>query len=206
MGDDLSVVNAARVSFGKMKYEVDESDERLIKYLAKHQHFTPFTHATVKIHSKVPLFVARQLHKHQVGFSVNEISGRYVEFKNSFYDPSVWRKSAPNVKQGSSDEPIDNPEMADSIYESTLNKCMMAYDYLLKLGVCKEQARAVLPLATNTEFITTASLFAWARLYNLRSGKHAQAETREYAEKVGEIMLDLFPISWQALTGLEQKG
>jgi thymidylate synthase (FAD) len=215
MGTDLTVVNAARVSFNKeseyklneMGEQLEDKDIRLIKYLAAHDHFTPFTHATVTMREKVPLFVARQRFKHTVGFSYNEVSRRYVDEDPEFYKPEEWRGKASDKKQGSSSEVIDiNPltvygrkSMIDD-YDTVLNRCTWVYKRLLQKGVCPEQARMVLPQSMYTEYYVTGSLYAWARAYNLRSKEDAQQEIRELAKEWDSIMMKLFPESWLALT------
>lgn len=212
MGDDLSVVNAARVSFDKRsewenQYEVDtlgcvgilkDKDRGLINYLASHGHWTPFGHATITLHMKLPMFVQRQIDKHQVGFVVNEVSRRYVDDEPEFYVPGQWRKRPDaSIKQGSSDEYVKS--MRDTWVEA-LNVQTTAYQHLIEDGVAPEMARMVLPMSMYTESWKTGSLYAWANLYNLRIDSHAQKETQEVAKQVGEIIEPLFPVSWKALT------
>ena len=215
MGTDISVVNAARVSFNKetnfklteMGASLEDRDAKLIRYLAVHDHFTPFTHATVTMREKVPLFVARQRFKHTIGFSYNEVSRRYVDEDPEFYKPKEWRGKASDKKQGSSNEVIDiNPltpygsrSMIDD-YDTVLNRCTWVYKQLLRKGVCPEQARMVLPQSMYTEYYVTGSLYAWARAYNLRSKEDAQQEIQDIASKWGGVMIKLFPESWLALT------
>lgn len=204
MGTDISVINAARVSFSTESEWGDDGrlkakDVKLLKYLAKHNHWSPFAHTSVCIHLKMPFFVARQIDKHQVGFVVNEVSRRYVDFAPEFYSPNYFRKSAENVKQGSSEEEIDY-DLYDE-YELFLTEASNMYNRLLDAGTCAEQARLVLPMATFTEQYKTGSLYAWSRLYNLRTDPHAQKETQELAAQIGEIVRPLFPESWSALTG-----
>jgi thymidylate synthase (FAD) len=215
MGTDISVVNAARVSFNKetnfklteMGASLEDRDAKLIRYLAVHDHFTPFTHATVTMREKVPLFVARQRFKHTIGFSYNEVSRRYVDEDPEFYKPEEWRGKASDKKQGSSNEVIDiNPltpygsrSMIDD-YDTVLNRCTWVYKQLLRKGVCPEQARMVLPQSMYTEYYVTGSLYAWARAYNLRSKEDAQREIQDIASKWGDVMIKLFPESWLALT------
>ena len=197
MGTDLTVVNAARVSFNKessfklneMGENLENKDIKLVEYLAKHDHFTPFTHATVTMREKVPLFVARQRFKHTIGFSYNEVSRRYVDEDPEFYKPTDWRGKAVDKKQGSSDVIVD------------INPCIWVYKHLLRKGVCPEQARMVLPQSMYTEYYVTGSLYAWARAYNLRSKEDAQQEIQELAKEWDNIMIMLFPESWIALTG-----
>ena len=208
MGSDLSVVNAARVSFSKisewdiiphagptegaLKYE----DERLIKYLAKHGHWTPFGHGSLQFHIKAPVFVARQLVKHQVGLVWNEVSRRYVNSEPEFYTPEVWRGAPENKKQGSSDIKIDiDPDDFVRMYDSA--KWM--YEHLLEIGVCPEQARMVLPQSMMTEWYWSGTLYAFARVCNLRCKDDAQLETQMVANQIDELAEEIFPYSWEAL-------
>ena len=215
MGTDLTVVNAARVSFNKesayklneMGEHLEDKDARLLKYLADHDHFTPFTHVTVTMREKVPLFVARQRFKHTIGFSYNEVSRRYVDEDPEFYKPDKWRGKAADKKQGSSDVVVDiNPAtssgseaMVDD-YDHAINRCVWVYKQMLRKGVCPEQARMVLPQSMYTEYYVTGSLYAWARAYNLRFTEDAQQEIQELAKEWDDIMIRLFPESWIALT------
>ena len=200
MGTDMSVVNAARVSMGKSKTgAVDEADIKLIKYLVKHNHWTPFCHATVTIRSYVPIFLERQLFKHQIGVSNNSVSFRYVTPKNEFYVPDILRKGAPSIKQGSLLEPVDSHEKALELFQHSCRQSFERYEELLAMGVCKEQARAILPLSTMTEYVTTASLAALARIYKQRSDPHAQKEAQEYADLLKNLVEPLFPVSWGEL-------
>ena len=210
MGTDLTVVNAARVSFNRESFynfsegfaDLEEIDARLIKYLANHNHFTPFTHCTITMRECVPIFVARQRFKHVIGFSYNEISRRYVSYEAETYTPNEWRKAALNKKQGSSDETVDiNPsnQIVD-IYQQAVDSSLWTYDRLIQKGVCPEQARMVLPQSTYTEYYVTGSLYAWARAFNLRSSSDAQKEIQDLAWKWDEILMEKFPYSWVALT------
>jgi thymidylate synthase (FAD) len=213
MGSDLAVVNAAKVSFdkqsdwewendeGMMLYTLSKKDEKLIQYLAKHNHWTPFAHATVKFRVTMPIYVARQLAKHQVGGVVNEVSRRYVSYTPVLDVPTAWRKSAENVKQGSSDELVQmTPECQKRVYD-TMEACLKLYNDLLCLGVCPEQARVVLPLCSETTWVWTGSLVFFARVCKLRLDPHAQKETRDVAEEFAKHMAELFPVSWKALMG-----
>lgn len=200
MGSDLSVVNAARVSFGKQKAILDESDTKLIKYLATHKHWTPFGQVTLSVRVKVPIFVERQIFKHNVGFVYNSISGRYVELADGAWSPEYLREGHPSIKQGSLEGPSPLSEAALMLYDTAIKKAQQAYEAMLGMGICREQARAVLPLATYTEFVATGSLAAWARMYSLRSKPDAQRETQEYAQQVGDILKEYYPVSWEALT------
>jgi len=215
MGTDLTVVNAARVSFNKessyklneMGEQLEDKDIRLVKYLAKHDHFTPFTHATITMREKVPLFVARQRFKHTIGFSYNEVSRRYVDEDPEFYKPYEWRGKSEDKKQGSSDEVVNINPATDSgskamvdDYDHAINKCIWSYKQMIRKGVCPEQARMVLPQAMYTEYYVTGSLYAWSRAYNLRSQEDAQREIQELANGWDGIILSLFPECWMALT------
>lgn len=206
MGSDLNVVNAARVSFGKQKAVLDESDERLIRYLSAHNHWTPFGQVSLSVRVKVPIFVERQIFKHNVGFVYNSISGRYVELANGAWYPDVFREGHPSIKQGSLVGPAAMNGTAQVIYRNAVEKAQQAYETMLGLGICKEQARAVLPLSTYTEFVATGSVAAWARMYNLRSKPDAQRETQEYARQVKNILLEFFPVSFEALTNTPEEG
>lgn len=205
MGSDLSVVNAARVSFGNETHVMRTKDIKLIKYLAEHNHWTPFGHTSLSVRVKVPIFVERQIFKHNVGFVYNSISGRYVELTHGSWFPEFFRDANPNVKQGSNPDPSPMHKAAMLLYRTALNKTEQAYVAMLGLGICKEQARAVLPLATYTEFIATGNVASWARMYNLRSNPDAQKETQEYARQVGNIMLQYFPVAWAALTNQSEE-
>jgi thymidylate synthase (FAD) len=226
MGSDLRVVNSARVSFSKesewyipedaqkMGYSVNlklkEEDKKLIIYLAKHNHWTPFSHPQITMRESVPIFVARQRFKHMVGFTYNEESRRYIDSKPSFYTPEVWRKRADKVKQGSSNEPVDEPlyirnmytpRTTDDTYKRYLEYAQDLYNDLLENGTCPEQARMVLPQSMITSYYVTGSLAAWARAYKQRIDLHAQKEIRDLAAQWGEIIEPLFPVSWEALVG-----
>ena len=206
MGSDLSVVNAARVSFAKVHEEFDEGkDIKLINYLAKHDHWSPFGHASLQFHIKAPVFVARQLVKHQVGLTWNEVSRRYVDNEPEFYTPEVWRGVADNKKQGSSEEEIDinpplgsGPMMVDD-YQQALNKSKWTYEQLLRRGVCPEQARMVLPQSMMTEWYWSGTLYAFARVCNLRCKSDTQIETQMVANQIDKLAEELFPVSWKAL-------
>ena len=189
MGSDASIVNAARVSFGKEITEVSERDEKLIKYLADHEHWSPFAHASLQFRIKAPVFVARQLVKHQVGLIWNEVSRRYVDDKPEFYIPFLWRKRAENVKQGSSDEEVE--------YDITpaIQYVEETYNNLLKAGIAPEMARMVLPQNMMTEWYWTGSLMAFARVCNLRNKEDSQEETRMITRQMAQHLRDHFPIS-----------
>ena len=201
MGSDLTVVNAARVSFGKRKgkAEFDSSDKKLINYLARHNHWSPFGHCSIQFSIKAPVFVARQLVKHQVGLTWNEISRRYVNTEAEFFEPDVWRGAADDKKQGSSDETINISSHSKRVYQQVLLKAKWTYEDLLKQGVCPEQARMVLPQSMITEWYWSGTLYAFARVCNLRCKPDAQQETREIANMIDKECGELFPISWGAL-------
>ena len=159
MGSDLSVVNAARISFAKQTQEFRQQDRKLIHYLWSHRHTDPFRHASIQIHLKAPLFVLRQWMKHQVGCAWNEVSGRYVRFDAQFYNPSNWREQHESNKQGSKGK-IAEQEQATQLYQSSMQRAVDEYQALLAMGVCKEQARMVLPLSLYSECYWTTSLQA----------------------------------------------
>ena len=227
MGSDLSVVNAARVSFDKESewdYErtgaggvtevLSERDTKLIRYLAKHNHWTPFGHCYATFRIKAPIFVARQLGKHQVGLVWNEVSRRYVDSEPEFYTPEHWRKRAENVKQGSSDEPVeallelylpgDDYETANKVpwvVSELTDFAHVVYAKMLEAGVCPEQARMVLPQSMMTEWWWSGSLAAFARVCKLRLDPHTQKETRDVTAMIDAELAEVFPVSWEALIG-----
>ena len=193
MGSDLSVVNAARVSFDKVSEEFNEKDAKLLKYLAKHDHWSPFAHTSISLRIKAPIFVARQLGKHQVGLVWNEVSRRYVDSTPEFYLPDSWRMRAENVKQGSDQTRSIDEEIVNT--SSTLFSCLDLYEDMLDSGICPEQARMVLPQSMMTEWIWTGSLLAFIRVCKLRCDDHTQKETRDMAYMILEILHNLFPSS-----------
>ena len=209
MGSDLSVVNAARVSFGKIadwntpsqgkSSGLRSKDEKLIKYLANHKHMSPFGHAFASFHIKAPIFVARQLVKHKF-LRWNEISRRYVKTDPEFYYPDHYRKTADDKKQGSGDR-IEDAASNIAIQNVTRHvaQSLIQYQNLLSSGVCEEQARIVLPQNTMTEWYWSGSLDAFADMVRLRISGSTQQETRNVAWQIDEKMLELFPISWEAL-------
>jgi len=199
MGSDLTVANAARVSFDKHKDELDDSDEKLIAFLAKHGHWSPFAHVSQQLKIDAPIFVARQLQKHQVGLAWNEVSRRYVDSEPKFYTPTEWRKRAIDKKQGSSSEPIASQGIAHTIKKEAEVACVNAYNKLLRMDVCPEQARMVLPQSLMTSWYWTGSVYAFSRVCNLRLKEDAQAETREVAESISNHCAIMFPISWKNL-------
>tara|TARA_Y100000589_G_scaffold332111_1_gene389382 strand:- start:3155 stop:3913 length:759 start_codon:yes stop_codon:yes gene_type:complete len=244
MGSDLSVVNSARVSFNK-KSEAESSeikkvelygsgetlislptlkkrDEKLIRYLARHNHWTPFAHTCITFHIKAPMFVARQLQKHQIGLVWNEVSRRYIKEDPEFYIPEDWRYQAENVKQGSSDESVKTEELDNKIKEdynddkdwtedlvltpSEISEdSKLTYKSLLDIGICPEQARMVLPQNTYTEWYWTGSLFAFARVCKLRCARDTQKETRDIANQILSMCSEIYPVSWKYLTEKREK-
>ena len=213
MGTDLSVVNAARVSFNKEGqwaknipsqgiFELSDGDKKLIRYLAKHGHWTPFGHCTLSYHIKAPIFVARQLVKHQVGLVWNEVSRRYVEDEPEFYFPTAWRSRPTDKKQGSGDETVKwlgRDERVGSAVNKVCELALITYQRMLDAGVAPEQARMVLPQNTYTEWYWTGSLFAFARVCGLRCKGDTQEETRRTAWKIHDLAKEKFPVSWDSL-------
>ena len=193
MGSDLTVVNAARVSFGKNKEVFEASDEKLISFLARHNHWSPFAHCSIQFRIKAPIFVARQLVKHQVGLSWNEISRRYVDYEPEYYMPKNWRLRAEDKKQGSSNETIEYD------IANTIKNANTTYNDMLAKGIAPELARMVLPQNMMTEWYWTGSLYAFARVCELRCAEDTQQETREIADSIDEFCNTEFPYSWKYL-------
>lgn len=217
MGSDLSVVNAARVSFDKQSEDFSDRDKKLIKYLANHKHWTPFSHTSISLRVKAPIFVARQLGKHQVGLVWNEVSRRYVDSDPEFYYTDCWRGRPENSKQGSSEKKIPEPTLTfDSVSEEgSLTRilvdeveliaiCSGYYKKLLENGVCPEQARMVLPQSMYTEWIWTGNLVSFSNMCKLRLDSHTQKETREVAKMINDVIEPLFPVSWKELMNDER--
>lgn len=202
MGDDNSVVNAARVSFAKDASNfTPEQNKNLIKYLAKHNHWTPFAHAFVTLHMKAPIAIHAQCVKHQVGFAMNTVSRRYVSEAPDYYLPIFRSKPIGSVKQGSGAEITgDKQANLQTAYIYHMNASIDLYERLLENGVAPEQARFVLSQGVMTEWVWSGSLMAWARFYNQRIDPHAQKEIQEVAYLAGEIIEPLFPVAWEALT------
>jgi len=199
MGSDLTVANAARVSFAKHKEELDEGDEKLIKFLAVHGHWSPFSHVFMQFKIDAPIFVARQLQKHQVGLAWNEVSRRYVDSEPEFYSPTEWRRRATDKKQGSMSEPVPSQKVVKSIKEEYDAVALNCYNRLLKLKVCPEQARMLLPQDMMTSWYWSGSVYAFSRVCNLRLKEDAQAETREVAQSISNHCAIEFPVSWKHL-------
>jgi thymidylate synthase (FAD) len=199
-GSDLTVVNAARVSLGKHVSEMRPQDEKLIQYLADHNHNSPFFHPQARFRLKMPIWMAREWFRHTVGFSRNEVSRRYVDSPPTFHVPTELRTRAPNKKQGSNDDVHQNNVVLRLLIEKECKSANTLYLALLDQGVCPEQARIVLPQNMMTEFIETGSLAAYARLCGLRTSPDAQKEIREVAEMIGRELEKVFPVSWKTLS------
>jgi len=188
-GDDLMVVNAARVSYGKSKDFIDTKDEKLIKFLVDHKHVAPFRHPQLQFRIECPIFVERQLFKHQVGMSANSISGRYVDFSDKYFNLKTLRKQSKSSKQGS-EGVLDRPDLLEKINTLISNSATL-YKELCDEGVAKEQARVILPLCLETQFIWTGSLLAFMHFWNLRLKSDTQEETRILAEEMLELVKNL---------------
>lgn len=210
--DDVKLVGSSLTPVTEKRLR--QEDAKLIDYLARHNHWTPFAHTSITLRMQAPLPVRTQCFKHKFGFVENEESRRYISGDPRVFYPKVWRRAADNVKQGSSEEPCDTKiewmfygneyesrnVSADEIYNDVTGYAVFAYERLIKMGVCPEQARFVLPQGVEVQWIWTGSLAAYARFYRQRTDPHAQKETQELARMVGEIIQPLFPVSWKALT------
>jgi thymidylate synthase (FAD) len=198
---DLLVVNAARCSFDKQHEEFDEEkDRKLLNYLAREQHVLPFRHPVATLRITCPIFVLRQLGKHQVGFSWSEVSRRYITGEPEFWMPNDIRSRPDNIKQGSESKDWgDNFEALWHQFDSANREAMKRYEVLLGQGVAPEQARAVLPQSMYTTCVVTGTLLGWHHLWKLRTEEHTQLETQEYAQEIGFLMEQMFPESWRAL-------
>lgn len=205
LGSDITVVNSARVSFNKESQfentgELSAKDVKLIGYLAKHNHFTPFTHPQITLRETVPIFVARQRFKHMVGFTYNEVSRRYVDDTPEFYFPAEWRtRPDGSLKQGSGGVHVENETMKRA-YLDFIKEASSLYERMVASGIAPEQARMVLPQSMLTSYYVTGSLAAFARLYKQRADSHAQKEIQELAHQIGQVIQPLYPVSWKALT------
>ena len=198
MGTDLSVVNAARVSYSKTKDVFDGKDEKLIKFLAEHEHWSPFAHASMQFRIKAPIFVARQLVKHQVGLVWNEVSRRYVDFPPEIYKPEAWRGRPVNSKQGS-DGTVELGQTIDHNLETTMESCLILYNTMIQKGVAPEQARMVLPQSMMTEWYWSGTVYAFARVCNLRCKPDTQKETQDVANMIDKLADEAFPYCWKYL-------
>lgn len=207
MGNDLSVVNAARVSFANSGdgARTVEQNEKLIKYLSKHGHWTPFAHTSITLRMTAPVPIRTQCFKHKQGFAENEESRRYISNKPEFYTP-VFRGAVTNKKQGSGEElTSEQQDSLGDVYVEYMESAIAIYEALLEKGMCEEQARFVLPQGCMVNWYWTGSLSAFARFYKQRTDSHAQVEIQELAKMVGKIIAPIYPISWAALTeGLDK--
>lgn len=198
-GSDLSVVNSARVSFDKESSSLSDKDEKLIHYLAKHKHTSPFGHAFVTFKVDAPVFVARQLVKHKF-LRWNEVSRRYVDNEPDIYSPDHWRQRPENKKQGSGQAfEKEHQQFMQQQYVEIMDRVLKMYEYMLAYGVAPEQARMMLPQSMMTSWWWSGSLDAFADMCKLRLGPDSQTETREVAIQIAEEMVNLFPVSWKAL-------
>lgn len=206
-GSDNTIANTARVSMelsggweNLPEGYTEEQRNRLIKYLAKHKHTTPFRHNSISIRCKVPVFIARQLGKHQAGLSWNEVSRRYVDSDVEFFEPDGWRKRPEkSIKQGSSGI-SESSEFYKDLYKSHCGESLKLYNTMLDDGVAPEMARMVLPQSMMVEYVWTGNLMAFAHVFNLRADGHAQVEAQEFAHKLNDVIEPLFPVAWKSLT------
>ena len=203
-GSDLTVVNAARVSLGKHVDEFTEKDAKLIKYLAAHEHTSPFFHPQARFRLKMPIWMAREWFRHTIGFSRNEVSRRYVDTPPEFHVPDELRSRAANKKQGSNEDVHSNNRLLRKCIVDDCERAFETYTILLNQGVCPEQARMVLPQNMHTEWIWTGSLMFFCRVCRERLAPGAQQETREVAEQIAEIVAPLYPVSWSALMNTKE--
>ena len=206
LGSDLTVVKAARVSVNKEHSQFEDSDEKLIRYLAQHGHWTPFGHPQMQFRISAPIFVARQLVKHQIGLVWNEVSRRYVDYTPELFEVAGgnWRGKPRNAKQGSDGYMYIPPQLAHLV-EMNNGFAIDTYERLIQEGVAPEQARMILPLSTYTEWYWTGSLAAFARVCKLRLSSDAQEETQEIARQISEHCATLFPISWKYLVQYKEE-
>jgi thymidylate synthase (FAD) len=198
-GDDLAVANAARVSMAKHSEELDADDERIIKFLAKNNHWTPFAHNSITLRVRAPIPIRTQCFKHKFGLVENEESRRYISTRPSFYLPDEFRSNAEHVKQGSAGKHAKS----DIIRRNYITHCettIALYEKWIRDGVCPEQARFILPQGVQVNWVWTGSLAAYARVYKLRTDSHAQKEIQWLAKDIGKIISPLFPVSWKELT------
>ena len=210
-GDELTIVNCARVSFGVEKEALDDRDEKLLRYLVKHQHYSPFRHVFFRFKIRAPEFVLRQWYKHVVGaewtsthacqlHGWNEVSGRYV-VQDDVFVPPQWRRQSTDNKQGS-DGVVDTQAECEALYRNAIDTVQDTYRQLVALGVAKEQARMLLPLSVMTEVIWTCSLQAAIHFVRLRNESHAQEEIREFAVAIEAIVREKFPTTWEAFAAV----
>ncbi len=204
MGDDLSIVNAARVSYNSESDQFTDRDKKLIKFLAKHKHWTPFEQNSLKFRVKCPIYIARQWMKHRC-WVFNEISARYTKFDNTIYQPTQFREQAENNKQASVEAANLNQAEAARIYEEACKMTVDTYMKLIEMGVCREQARGVLPVGSHTEFITTVNLRNFMHWYMLRAPKEAQWEIQQYAHAAIKLVKNKFPVAIQCFEELREE-
>ncbi len=204
MGDDLSIVNAARVSYNTQADELTERDKKLIFFLAKHKHWTPFEQNALKFRVKCPIYIARQWMKHRC-WVFNEISARYTQFTSTIYQPDQFRQQAEKNKQASVEAIALDQEQAADAYELASKVAIEAYNKLIELGVCREQARGVLPVGSHTEFITTVNLRNYMHWYNLRAPSEAQWEIQQYAKASIELVKEKFPVAIACFEQLKEE-
>ena len=206
MGDDLSIVNSARVSFAKKSEALSDADIRLIKYLAQYDHWTPFAHTSITLRMRAPIPVRTQCFKHKQGFVENEESRRYITDTPDFYVPDFFRPAHESKKQGSRDEKHERNAPLLAIYRASMARSLLHYNAMIAAGVCPEQARFVLPQGVLTEWVWTGSLAAYARFCSQRMAPDAQKEVRQLAKMVADIIEPLYPHSWAALMNKEEQG
>ena len=199
-GDDIRIVNVAKVSFDKEVDSFGDKEERLLNYLAKHKHSSPFRHTFIQLRCSVPLFLARQLMKHQAGLSWNEVSRRYVDTLPEIYYPDFWStRPEGSIKQGAGSIHKDNDRL-NEVYGKLMATALEEYSKLLEQGVAPEQARMILPQSMMVDFIWSGNLLAFAHVFNLRSGTGAQYEARRFAWLLDNAIAPLFPVGWEVLT------
>ncbi len=201
-GSDLTVVNAARVSFAKEVETMTERDGKLVEFLAKHDHISPFFHPQVRLRVKMPIFVAREWFRHTIGLARNEVSRRYVDSRPEIWYPSTagLRERDPKLKQGSKETPVAEAEDLVEEIRAAGEGAVIFYESLMAKGVAPEIARSVLPQGMYTEFIETGSLAAYARIWELRTDPGAQREIQQFARALESLLMPYFPVSWKALT------
>ena len=198
-GSDLRVANTARVSMDKWKEIFDLDDVGLINYLAKNKHDSPMRHCVATFRFAMPIFVERQWFKHRLGIEVNSLSGRYVQFDEQLYLPTEYRKGSKSIKQGSLDKLVNDNLLAYLLVTESYRVAYETYKSLLAIGVCKEQARMVLPLSLMTRFVATIGIQAAFHIYELRFHEHAQREIQPFAYQLGQHFSRLYPVTWKAL-------
>lgn len=206
-GNDIDICNAARVSYGKKISSFTDSDRKLISYLIQHQHTSPFEHNMIRFRVKCPIYVARQWMRHRIGVSYNEISYRYVKAKDEFHIPNIWRYQDTNNKQNSCGE-FESKELTKTFRE-TIEKCVMLYENMIEMGVCREQARTILPVSLYTEFLFTCNLNSLFHFLKLRLKENAQLEIRNFAYHMLILIQDNFSVSvdeWKKLNPLDKSS